>query len=84
MRFRWIRPFDHVSLAGLAGMIASLFASMTLDRLNVIVGIGVGLISMGYVGTRWFLLWKINARIIRHPLAGPPAFPPVKEPPESR
>lgn len=51
-----MKLIDEKITIGLTGL-ASMFV---LERISVLISIGVGLVTMGYMITKWYFLYKEN------------------------
>lgn len=51
-----LKVFDEKMTVGLTGLASML----VLERISVIISIGVGLVTFGYMVTKWYFLYKEN------------------------
>jgi hypothetical protein len=52
MNFTWIKPIDYVPVVSLA----TFFASLRLERINVFLSVLALLAGLGYTITKWFFI----------------------------
>ena len=53
----------HIPIVGVTGI----FASLTLERLNLYLAIAAAGATFVYMTTQWFLLYRKNREILTHP-----------------
>jgi len=51
-----LKVFDEKMTVGLTGLASML----VLERISVIISIAVGLVTLGYMVTKWYFLYKEN------------------------